>query len=54
MQVVNQTLNLLSTKQGRQGYAVLDLDVALFCSTSKATNADKIAAVDALVEQFCQ
>lgn len=34
MQVVQQTIATLSSNAGRQSYAALDLDLALFCDES--------------------
>ena len=48
--LIDNTLAQLTSSS--QGYAVLDLDVALFCSQSKAGDVEKTAAVDYLVEVF--
>jgi hypothetical protein len=53
MQIVQQTIAMLSSSEGRQSYAALDLDLALFCDQSNASAEDKIAAVDELVNIFC-
>ena len=46
MQSVKTAIDTLSSAAGRHSYAALDLDLALFCDDSAASQNDKRTGID--------